>query len=81
MDHYTTHPEALKGQPKRTIADYVEQHGILVPRRFDSLSEARRSKKAILLRSEHEQEYDGCSGILESIKLSDRSSVFINIFF
>jgi len=70
-DHYIKNPEALKGQPKRTIADYVEQNGILVPRRFDSLAEARRSKKAILLRSEHPQEYDGVSGLLDSFRLSE----------
>jgi hypothetical protein len=35
MDHYLENPERLKGQPKRTIADYVEQNGILVPCGFD----------------------------------------------
>jgi hypothetical protein len=69
-DFYLEHPEELKGQPKRTIADYVEANGILVPRRFDSLEEARKSKKAIILRSEHPQEYDGASGILDSPTLS-----------
>jgi len=69
-DFYLEHPEELKGQPKQTIADYVEANGILVPRRFDSLDEARKSKKAIILRSEHTQEYDGASGILDSPSLS-----------
>lgn len=70
MDYYTQNPQMLEGQPKRTIGDYVEQNGILVPRRFDSLAEARNSHKAILLRSEHPQEYDGVSGLLDSFQLS-----------
>ena len=70
-DAYLQNPELLNGQPKRTIADYVEQNGILVPRRFDSLAEARRSHKAIFLRSEHPQDYDGVSGLLDSFRLSD----------
>ena len=73
MDYYLQNPEALEGQPKKTIADYVEQNGILVPRRFDSLSEARKSHKRILLRSEHLQEYDGISGLLDSFDLSSSS--------
>jgi hypothetical protein len=70
MDYYIENPERLEGQPKRAIADYVEQNGILVPRRFDSLAEARRSHKAVLLRSEHLQEYNGVSGLLNSFQLS-----------
>lgn len=70
MDYYIENPERLEGQPKRTIADYVEQNGILVPRRFDSLAEARKSHKTILLRSEHLQEYSGVSGLLNSFELS-----------
>ncbi|MBW3011740.1 hypothetical protein KY311_01000 [Candidatus Woesearchaeota archaeon] len=69
-DYWQEHPEELKGQPKRTIADYVEANGILVPRRFDSLEEARRTKKAVILRSEHPQEYAGVSGLLHSPELS-----------
>ena len=44
MDYYLEDKSRLNGQPKRTIADYVEQKGILVPRRFDTLAEARKSK-------------------------------------
>ena len=69
-DHYINNPEELKGQPKRTIADYVEQNGILVPKRFDSLAEARRFDGEVLLRSEHTQDYDGASGMLRSFVLS-----------
>ncbi len=69
-DYYLENPERLKNQPKRTIADYVEQNGILVPTRFDSLKEAQSSGKHILLRSEHPQEYDGVSGLLDSFGLN-----------
>lgn len=73
MDYYLQDISRIEGQPKRTIADYVEQNGILVPRRFYSLAEARRSHKHILLRSEHPQEYDGISGLLDSFSLSSSS--------
>jgi hypothetical protein len=71
MDYYTEDPERLEGQPKRVIADYVEQNGILVPRRFDSLEEARKSHRPVLLRSEHPQDYDGASNLMDSFQLSD----------
>lgn len=69
-DYYLQDITRLQGQPKRTIADYVESQGILVPKRFANLSEARKSNKPILLRSEHPQEYDGVSGLLDSIGIS-----------
>lgn len=72
MDYYLEDPARLAGQPKRTIADYVEQNGILVPRRFDSLAAARSSHRPIFLRSEHPQEYDGVSGLLDSFELSNK---------
>jgi hypothetical protein len=77
-DFYLENPERLNGQPKRTIADYVEQNGVLVPRRFDSLAEARKSHRPILLRSEHPQEYDGVSGLLDSFSLSRKFSDYNN---
>ncbi len=40
-DFYIEHPEELNCQPKKTIGDYVESCGIPVPRRFESLAEAR----------------------------------------
>lgn len=73
INFYLKNRDQLKGQPKRTIGDYVEQNGILVPRRFDSLKEARDAKVKILLRSEHEQEYDGVSGLLQSVSLDNLS--------
>lgn len=65
-DYYIQNRTELKGQPKRTIADYAEANGILVPKRFDTLKEARESGMPVIARSEHEQEYDGASGILYS---------------
>lgn len=70
-DWYLEDKSRLNGRPKETIAEYVESQGILIPRRFASLEEARKSKKRILLRSEHPQEYDGVSGLLDSFCLSD----------
>lgn len=78
-DYYLADLSRLNGQPKRTIADYVESNGILVPRRFDSLAEARRSDLPVILRSEHVDEYarrlngrlvTGVSGLLESPDLT-----------
>jgi hypothetical protein len=68
-DYYLEDQTRLEKQPKRTIADYVESQGILVPRRFSSLSEARTSGLPILARSEHEQDYNGCSGLVDSVDL------------
>jgi hypothetical protein len=70
-DYYTANPSALEGQPKRAIADYAEQKGILVPKRFSSLKEARNSGVDVLARSEHRQEYDGSSGFLETVRIRD----------
>ncbi len=66
MDYYLEDPERLNGQPKRTIADYVEENGFSVPRRFDSIREARAFKGKVIARSEHTQDYDGVSGMIES---------------
>jgi hypothetical protein len=69
-DYYAEDFIRLNKQPKRTIGDYVESEGILVPRRFDSLKEARAAKVKIICRSEHPQEYSGVSGLLNSPELS-----------
>jgi len=55
--------------PKREIGDYVESQGFRVPRRFDSLDEAFgvvKQGEGIILRSEHPDEYDGPSGLMNS---------------
>jgi len=70
-DYYLADKSRLLGKPKKTIADYVEQNGLLVPRRFETLSEARNSKLPVLCRSEHPQDYDGVSGLLSSPQLGD----------
>ncbi len=47
----------------------LEQQGILVPRRFESLAEALeaiKQGKDIVVRSEHPAEYAGASGLLET---------------
>ena len=70
QDYFLQNPPQ---QPKREIADYVEQQGILVPRRFNSLSEALdfvKSGGEIMIRSEHPDEYNGASGLLESYTLN-----------
>jgi hypothetical protein len=71
MDYYMENPARLEGQPKRVNGDYAETNGILVPGRFGSLAEARKSGLPIIARSEHPQDYAGCSGLVESPKLQD----------
>ena len=77
-DYYLENLSRLEGQPKRTIADYVESNGILVPKRF-SLEQARTMHLPIIRRSEHLDEYarrvngklvTGVSGLLESPDLA-----------
>ena len=70
IDYYLEDTTRLNGQPKRTISDYVESQGVLVPRRFATLEEARRSRVKVIARSEHEQDYDGVSDLGESFVLS-----------
>ncbi len=70
-DYYLEDKTRLQGQPKRTIADYVESNGILVPNRFESLDDAINSGITFLMRSEHQQEYDGVSGLLDSPDFKD----------
>jgi hypothetical protein len=62
-------------QPKSKIADYIELEilknpekfkGIKVPKRFTNLQEAIASGKKYIARSEHPQDYDGISGLLDS---------------
>ena len=74
-DYYTQDPTRLAGTPKATIADYVEQHNLRVPRRFASLADARASGLPFLARSEHPQEYAGASGLLESFKDRELTSI------
>ncbi len=71
LDFYLADRSRLNERPKRTIGDYVASQGILVPRRFDSLAEARASGLPIICRSEHPQEYDGVSGLLHSPQLKE----------
>ncbi|MFA6072536.1 MAG: hypothetical protein WC758_00285 [Candidatus Woesearchaeota archaeon] len=68
-DYYLEDKSRLKGQPKKTIGDYVASCGFMVARRFENLEDAFRSHGRVFLRSEHVQEYDGASGLLDSFEL------------
>lgn len=68
-DWYLENKTRLKGQPKRVVGEYVESEGILVPRRFSSFDKAVVSGLPVIARSEHEQDYDGCSGLVDSVCL------------
>ncbi|MCX6770877.1 MAG: hypothetical protein NTX79_02365 [Candidatus Micrarchaeota archaeon] len=63
-------------QPKREIAEYVRKNGILVPDIYDSFRDARKAESSgrkVRARSEHPQDYNGVSGMLESPLLSNPS--------
>lgn len=75
-DLYVQNPDALLGQPKATIGNYVEQNGILVPRRFASLDEALGSGLPFIMRSEHVDEYAGAAGLLMSFKVGSELEYF-----
>ncbi|MFA6462327.1 MAG: hypothetical protein WCV90_08750 [Candidatus Woesearchaeota archaeon] len=63
-DTFLEHPELLQGQPKISMGDYLEANGVLVPRRFSTLKEARASGLPIMARSEHPQDYAGSSDLI-----------------
>lgn len=75
VDYFLEDRTRLEGQPKMTIGNYVEQNGIRVPRRFSSFAEARKSGVEIICRSEHPQEYDGVSGLIESPILQELGGI------
>lgn len=63
--------------PKREVGDYVEAQGFLVPRRFDTLDEALALVKQggrIVIRSEHPDEYDGASGLMQTYIVDEESA-------
>ena len=66
QDAYLANPPR---QPKKDIADRLEQMGILVPRRFETFEQsltAARQGCRIIIRSEHPQDYAGVSDIMDS---------------
>lgn len=68
--------EATLESPKRQVGDYVENEGFAVPRRFDTLGDALKVVKAggrIAIRSEHPDEYDGASGLMQTYILDSDS--------
>lgn len=67
---YTPAPDSFEQerpmQPKKTVGDYVDSQGILVPRRFETFEEAQfaaQNGTSVLARSEHPDEYSGPSGL------------------
>lgn len=60
-------------QPKADVARYVEEKGILVPRRFGSVSEGLESRADLIARSEHPIEYAGPSGLFSSCVINQRT--------
>ncbi len=63
-------------QPKREIALYVSSQGVQVPTLFEGIDEALESGREFIIRSEHPQEYQGMSGVLQSHLVSKEDLVF-----
>ncbi len=75
-DWWMSEATALRA-PKQEIGDYVESQGFDVPRRFGTLDEALdvvRADGGIVIRSEHREEYDGPSGLLQTYVIDERSA-------
>lgn len=70
-DLYLEQLDALQGQPKKIVGDYVESQGLLVPRRFSSLDTALGSGMPFIIRSEHPFEYADASGLLKSFIINE----------
>lgn len=66
-DYYTLNTPA---QPKSEIGDYLESCGILVPRRFASLEDAKKAGLPVIGRFEHPQDYEGASNIGPSLRIN-----------
>ncbi|MEK7152446.1 MAG: hypothetical protein AAB834_00735 [Patescibacteria group bacterium] len=70
---YWQAPNTVLRQPKREIGDYVESEGMPVPARyasFDDTLEAVGQGRTVMVRSEHRDEYDGPSGLLNTCLLN-----------
>lgn len=68
-------------QPKRVIAEYIEENGFLVPKRYPDLETALDSRRNFIVRSEHPQDYYGASGLGFSLLVeSEAISRCITIF-
>ncbi|MEK9160010.1 MAG: hypothetical protein AAB383_04740 [Patescibacteria group bacterium] len=72
--------ESRVSQPKADVARYVEANGILVPRRFSSVSEGLASGADLIVRSEHPIEYEGPSGLFHSAVINATSRERARIF-
>lgn len=58
-------------QPKLELANYVGAEGLPVPDRYDSVDQAVDSAETVLIRSEHPEDYDGLSGLIDTWKLTE----------
>ncbi len=58
-------------QPKLEIGNYVVSMGGSVPERYTSFDAALHSGAAFIMRSEHPQDYDGASGLLNSFTIEE----------
>lgn len=69
-DYFLRHPPT---QPKRQIVEYVGLEGFLVPKCFETLEAAKDelSTNQVFVRSEHAQDYDGASGLMDSVALDE----------
>ncbi|MDB5170975.1 MAG: hypothetical protein JWO35_669 [Candidatus Saccharibacteria bacterium] len=75
-DWWLSNPDALQS-PKQEIGDYIEAQGFSVPKRFETLDEALdvvRAGGTIAVRSEHRDEYDGASGLMETFRIDLQSA-------
>lgn len=82
QDQFLADPKLLKGMPKKTICDYVEENidskDCLVPKRYNSSLETMKAYESegtptmVMIRSEHPQDYAGCSGLFPTVILSGK---------
>ncbi len=73
-DYYLNNPEALEGKPKRTISRYSAEKGFPTAKEL-SLEDAIISDVNIIARSEMTQDYDGASGLIDSIVIPANSKL------
>ncbi|MEK7146388.1 MAG: hypothetical protein AAB802_04395, partial [Patescibacteria group bacterium] len=66
-------------QPKLEIAAYVASQDLPVPDRYASVEKALAARETILIRSEHEDDYDGLSGLIDSWQVTEREKIDLSI--
>jgi hypothetical protein len=70
-DTYLLNSSLFEGKPKLSLGNYVSDKEIPVPRRYFSLDQALDSGKPFIIRSEHIDEYNGPSGLLHSLRVTE----------